>query len=774
MSESLPRGGITGNYNQISILYETGEKDFYIPQLENYQPGRFESPTNASAIADDILKRGLWILAGNTSSDKLSLARHFAWLVKEKLNTNPNISILEWKHSGSRSVDRALETYSERTIFILPNLLPQHFNYDFRKLAILSNRQHIIICTTENDKIWAEVFQDAVDSKLLKQYWWDLEKVNLYEQKQLTRILVVQIFKKKNDIHPAIIQRFFESKYSYLFKNIRTNVVARKLETPDNIEYFVSMMCNEASNPKFDENVINDCIYGVKDDTRRIYQMYNSLETTRERLLVLALNFFDGMADDQFFAALETLINNSWQERDPSLMSLDYHDFEKLRNFFDYSSPTESVRIIKTTMREQRQKLLKVAWKSYRRHILSARSVLYDLVQGSVQRQTDNWELYGSSERRDLLRKSISETISDIGLESVLAIEDILLKLAINQNPGVQAVAARAVARWREYNSSEKTFKTLRRWMYNNDLETSIKSLVSEEDRDRLEDPKTYLKGTIALAIGYAAQSDPPNKINLELLTLFEKLAADNSQLVLTNLCTYTLPMVAQIHLHQIQHIVLVLTTHDKLHRAIANSLSQVYSKHPEEIKYIIDKWYYFCEEEIKNKKHTQSNQVLKLLACVAEIYGRLPYGRDKSVITINNAFSTLKNVLILTNNKLVRERTLSSIIGLSRDYFAKLQNIVSRLTSDELEQIVDKIIEIYLDQRANLPNGEQRWYHKSSGRYYPIWVSGRQRPMTEIEQEMLAWLQDNRDAVSQQISVRSLAAFARIIERAFGNSEPS
>ncbi|NNJ09907.1 hypothetical protein EKD04_006165 [Chloroflexales bacterium ZM16-3] len=226
---------------------------------------------------------------------------------------------------------------------------------------------------------------------------------------------------------------------------MRADRIADNLETPENIDYFVSLLCYEAQQGSITQETIQTCIYAVRDDTRKIQQWYNALDATRNRLLVLALNFFDGMVDDQFFAALENLIDREWCRRDPSLRGLDYYDFDQLGRFFDYVSTTEG-RAIKTTLRNQRQKLLKVAWKGYRRHILSARPVFYDLVKQSVAQQANNWELYGSSDRRDQLRKAISETISDIGLESSAAIEDVLLHMAVDSHVGIQAVAARAVA----------------------------------------------------------------------------------------------------------------------------------------------------------------------------------------------------------------------------------------------------------------------------------------------------------------------------------------
>ncbi|NNJ09909.1 hypothetical protein EKD04_006175 [Chloroflexales bacterium ZM16-3] len=146
----------------------------------------------------------------------------------------------------------------------------------------------------------------------------------------------------------------------------------------------------------------------------------------------------------------------------------------------------------------------------------------------------------------------------------------------------------------------------------------------------------------------------------------------------------------------------------------------------------------------------------------MAQIYGDLPYDEVPGGITVATAFQCLKEILELVDNQLVRERALRSAIGLSRDHFAQMQAIVPTVTSEEMAQIVDKLTEIYLDQRAKLGGGERRWYHKGTGRYYPIWLSNQPRPLTDIENEMLEWIRNDRNVVAQQIGVRALAAFVR------------
>lgn len=771
MSDPTRSLAFMGDYNQVTFLYDASEKDFFNPLLNDYQPAYYESPIIAENIANKILKQRLIILAGDISSDKNALARHLAWLVREKkknltatTSEQAYLPVYEWKRSGARFVDLALEAYSDPAIFILPDLLPQHISYNLQRIREIVRQRHIVIITTDDDSVWRHTFSDQFSIKLIELIWEDLSHIDLYNRKQLTRLLIIKLLAAKAELPTSLISNLTSKTVPYLLEDVRADEVAARLKTPENIDYFISLLSFETRHGEINKALIAASIQAVQDDARKIYQWYHSLDANRQRLLVLALNFFDGMLDDQFFAALEALIDQAWYRRDSGLRALDYQDFELLQRFFDYV-PTREGLAIKTRLRNQRQKLLKVAWKSYRRHILSARPVFYDLIKGSVLRYTDNWELYGSDDRRDQLRKAISETISDIGLENSAAIEDVLLHLAVDPHVGVQAVAARAVARWREHNASAETFKMLHRWMYDSTIEKSISSFLLESDRSAQDEPKTYLKGTIALAIGYAAQADAPNKMAPELYSLLDELSHEQNELILDKLCSYTLSMIAPLHLMQIQDVVLSLTRNAKQHDAIAKSMRAAYYKQPVEVRHIVEYWFHLCIDERNRHQTIKGTDLTSLLACVAKIYGALPYNEVAGEFSIADAYERLRAILQKVNLPSIREPSLQSAIGLSRHHFTKLQDIVPVVNSKEMGQIVSKLTEIYLDQRSQIGKGQRRWYHKRTRRYYSIWIGDDPRPVTLIEGEMLEWVRDGQNHIAQQIGVRALAHFVRTLD---------
>jgi len=126
-------------------------------------------------------------------------------------------------------------------------------------------------------------------------------------------------------------------------------------KTPEHIDHFVRLLCDGPQNTDDLTCSIADYIAIAQDDAQRIQRWYNRFLQLRDRLLVLALHFFDGLPDDQFFAATEVLIDQTWLRRDESLRSLDYHDLERfIPTFFDYVQDNDG-EAIKTHLHHQRR-----------------------------------------------------------------------------------------------------------------------------------------------------------------------------------------------------------------------------------------------------------------------------------------------------------------------------------------------------------------------------------------------------------------------------------
>lgn len=754
-----------GDYNKVTVLYETGEKDFISSPLDRFRPPHFPKLSCTEAIVNKLRKRRLLLLAGDPAISTLPLARHFAWYLSELLPSEAApgssrivIPVLEWKGSGGQTIDGWIERYPDQTIFILPQLLPQYINYDVRKLWRALSDRHYAIATVEEPVRWRQAHED----RILLPFWQALRAVEIYTPRDLVPFLANRMKEAANQLPGALGKA--PGGNGVLLGGQRIEAIAEQLKTPENIEDFVRQLCEVARNGRVTSEMVVECIKAAQDDTNRIREWYFRLPGIREQLLALALNFFDGLADTQFFAALDELIEQTWQRRDASLRALDFCDLEPLEKFYDFAPFRGGGQAIKTKLQDQRRRLFEVAWKRHRRHILGALPVFYQCIQQSIEATTENMALYGTKERRDQLRKTLTETISDIGLQDITAVEEWLLRLAIDRRIGVQAVAARVIGRWREYGEREKPLRLLRRWMDDPEIAEMIKGMDSPPGESG-EQPVVYLRSTIALAIGFAAQADPPNSMPPILYSLLEELSEGANKRVLTSLSSCTLPMILPLHMEQARNVVETLALHADLHDQLANGLAQACHKQPAEVTEILDGWYRRClrpsARELGGKRAAKR---VALLACTCAAYGRLPYRQIADRLTVEMMLARMQRVLEIENDSTVRQAALSAIIRQARDYFSELQDIVPQVTPDELHEIIRTLVDVYLEQREGLPGGETTF--EAAGRYYPTWIDSR-RPLTKIEVEMYLWVKDTQNTIAQQIAVRALLAFHHALYQA-------
>jgi hypothetical protein len=519
---------------------------------------------------------------------------------------------------------------------------------------------------------------------------------------------------------------------------------------------------------------------------------------SRERLLVLGLSFFDGLFEDQFFAALEEIVEKVWQRRDASLRALDYCDFENFSHVFNYTK-TEDQRTICSP--EERRTLFNVAWKSDRRQILLALPVLVNIVKKSVVESLVNLELYGSERRCREIRQVIAETISDIGSISENSIETTLLQLSADKNTSVQSTAAYAMARWRDSDCGldQQLFNMLHSWL---DLTKSrlvvaqVEAIIKGRNEENSESSKAedYIKGTVALTVGYASLYDPPRGLkgseglSEELYKLLKKLANDNSNIVRNVFLNDTLPMVLQIHLKQLSkwlHDMIKQqvssssseTSITKFNKAVGLSLALAYKREPEETVKVLENW---TDEGLRNLPEyidiSKTTSRESLLATVVRTYGEIECVKNISELTPNDIFKRLHSILQKEKHPFVREAILFSIGRQARLHFdaiePQLQSLVAEVNENEREDIVRVLTEIYLEQRVDLLGGDYWSNRKSSKigrisyRYkYQIWINN-QRPQTQIEEAMYGWIKNACNTVAQQIATRSFISFANLLDK--------
>lgn len=573
---------------------------------------------------------------------------------------------------------------------------------------------------------------------------------------------------------------------------------------------------------------VEDCqrLISVRSHEESLSEWYHRQLNSKEQLLAIGLSLFDGLFDDQFFSALEAVVEYSWKKRDANLQALDYCDLDNLRGYFDFIETETQEAIIRIRYPKQRLTCLKIAWKTHRRQILSVLPILVNLVKGTVE-GVDR-ELYSSPIRQEKLRQTISEAISGIGLISRLgagsreAVNDSLIQLAASRDTKVQAVAAQSIAAWRDQDNQvyignqEKIdidgelFSIFESWIPNPKYSVSStldrefqqraqsqgKSDVQEEYKDQQknqdqnhesqEKPEHYIEATLAIVVGYASQYDPKGNLSETLYERFKKLprASKSNPMVRDGFAKYTLRMVVGRHLSKVQDFLLKTILNngfDDLIPEVAESLSTAYRYNPVLVVALLKQWENWCltenifsdnPEELKRR-----NSLMATTAVTIENIFASNHDKYSEELTIGQAFITLLNFLNFEGEEKARRFLLQLISSLIKNKFNKLkpqdlEKLFKIISLEESTKIILKALNtIYLEQRSNLTGGDETFeidtdtINNSKKNQYPIWLVPEERKSTLIEDILLNWIKNDLNPQCQKFAALAYMGFIREFE---------
>lgn len=778
---------VEGSDNIVSVagrdvkleFYTEETSRFYTPGLEPFRPPAFKPPQNIDELIRKLQGQHLLVVAGDPELDKSALARHVAWYLSESLAQqagSDGVPILEWHRlSGDpQSLAVRIRQTEEATIFILPQIAPSDVGYDLLGLRNAAGAKHFVVAST--DVAFPAWKQEPED--LSRPFWQDLSPEDVYTTGDLADILIQRLIEAEDTLPLNLLPDDVKQTAS-LGGGLSVREAAMRLRTSSNIAIFVQLLCAEAD--EIAPERVGELIDLARENRRTVQQWYHAVLTPREQLLALGLSLFDGMYDDQFFAALETVVASVWRLRDSSLRALDYCDLDSLRNFFTLIEIDKQTTKVESRLPDLRRTLFEVAWNSHRRQILTALPVVTQMVRDSVYKIGRDYELYGSAMRRQQLRDVASEALSDIGLISPHAIQGSLLRLAADGSWQVQAVAAEALARWHndEYDNHEHLFETLDSWRRDTSLfvedvevEQKDKDPEAETEEENKEEKSSgiwaNIRATMALTIGYAARYDPPNQLASALLDQLNQLSKDHSQEVRLRLAYFTLPMVVPLHLNQIHDILRGMTRYEDLIEGIGLSLARAYRRYPEDVLRIIGAWREEAHQISAQSADAGITQREGLLAAVALTYGHIELTEEIGPLTADETFNRLRDMLEEERSQFVRSKVVRAIALQASDYFEKVEPLlyefVHVVTAEERSAIVRILTNIYLKQRRQLEHGEDTI--EVGNESYPVWVETERSQLTKVEGAMFRWVKNPSNPLAQQIAMQAFVSFASSFDR--------
>jgi hypothetical protein len=561
----------------IGTLFNSSEDSFFELSIDSLKNQNFKSPDITPSLVQKLSEERLLVLGGNLGIDKSDLAIDLVVKLFHNLQTtNKECVIKQWRRSQEKdyvSLRAELQSVKTSTIFVLLDIQPSHIERLHGIHQAVKQSCHYVLITTEISFTTWHVFERDKNTffpNLAGQIHFTPDLLQQDLEQALRKSFEAQGF----NLGDETIQNQIDSKFRSLLALNRQILgeISQKLGTPGKITRFVELCTkkvyefhSEFHNNKDQQDLrlrdqeLSQLIDDSINDERFINALFHDVLNEREKLLALGLSFFNGLYEDQVFAALERIVKEVWQERDPSLRALDYGDLEKLKDdlfrfvsnsFFEKNPPafriiqTEpfpiDIRLIKLLSTKDRAILFKVSWETHQRQIRAAMQVLVQLVIDSVSPFAyTQWELYGDRSRRDKLRSVISETLSDIGLASpnaLRAVQGNLMQLARHPEFEVRQVAAEAIAHWYAENTkrAHQAFQRTLQLFYSFVLEKDNVSTLT----DKLEWEQTNFQDK-TLTEKLSESQNLWNKIVAQVSLLLLRLQGKQLQFFDTNVTSY-------------------------------------------------------------------------------------------------------------------------------------------------------------------------------------------------------------------------------------------
>ena len=827
ISDNVNQGYIAGRDLYLGDQYVVQETLFFEPDLANVEPPAWTSTQKATELARALAANRLIVLAGQDMDDKTTVARHLAWLLRRELPGT--VRVREWyRSSDPQKIETAFHE-SDTTILLLPQVQPHHIGHRLNELTrVLDLRRNYAVITTDGARADWGIRTGSDDERLWQEISWE----SYYGRPFLADTLLAELA-LLNGTRPDWLPRNLQPGSPFA-EGLTVEEVAARLKQPERIRRFAQWIQSETASPQALLAKL-DQLGGDRTATQEWYQQL----APSDQIFALGLVLFDGLPDDQIFAAVEYLVDSAWRRTDPNLPLFDYRDLARLGANFHLVESGEDGTRIETASRRKREAILQTAWELQRRRLLAVVPAMTRLVKrlspttaslpepapvqrlglaywrnrltriGAASGQTlnilkvalrlrfftllsakrlavadrpatapspepaqdsaDEWrftqgperELFSSLRRIEQLQRSVVESLSQIGLLSFEAVEASFLELGAEGSIGVQTVVAKALAAWRGKGHHEKLFQVLRAWWQAGSRSTPPKALAQRSGKGT--QPLAGIRSTVALAVGYALQYDPPNQMAPELQSLLQDVVEDRHPALRQRVLELTLPLATASHPQQLESFLRGRLIRDQEQMyAIAFGISMAFTLHPFRAIRILDSWQIMVRSQGESEPGDRTIAPRdRLLSTVAMAYGYIRCDPSQTLLSTEMVVAVLRFILDTETHPFVRTHALmaAGLQGL-HDFELVAPLLMERLSEIALpdrKNVVSVFVRAYLKQREQLRGGDGEVEH--DGRIYPVWLLSP-RPSTPIETALYSWLRSGDHPVARQVAAQTFAAF--------------
>jgi len=439
-SEELPLIQVKGEYNIVSLEPQVRSANEFIRITENKEKDLFYTPQKPSVLFNDSLfaelilkikRTRMIILWGIRSSrnDKNLFARAFAYQVKAEID---ELKILEWQKNTDIYDIPVLLTEKDAGIYLLTDITPQMVHYNLEAIhAVVQRKSHYLIITTNivlgNWMRFTQavnLFQEITAKMLYNGGYLALNLVELLGKSSLS--LPLEIRNEFLVIYNAQKNFGFDLRELLIFplsQNRSIEYVAERLRGYDDLDTFVRIL-SEDENRVFNDEIIDDIINKITSkDWDFLKWYYNDLKK-RDRHLLLAMSLFSGLYENQFFAAIEELVEHEWRIREPVLDAFDYEELDILKNYaVDFIETGEIERKIEIKP-HLRKHIFNECWHNHRRLIVSSIQGMMNIVKNSIYKHASFRPMYEIQITEETINKLKQLDIPDYILQELQKMKD--------------------------------------------------------------------------------------------------------------------------------------------------------------------------------------------------------------------------------------------------------------------------------------------------------------------------------------------------------------
>lgn len=624
----------------------------------------------------------LLILYSNPSFSKPNFLRHLAWLLKNEFEGYALVKA-NLRTDANTNFNEVISKETQPTIYIVDDLLPLDFFGTPNKIArSAKKRGHIILASTEQSlDAWNLTSPERQD------YWLNVPERDIYDANTLVACLSNELLQNQNEI---IWSNEIDLKNGHFGKSRTLESIASELSTPDRILLFVFLLKRESR--KITPQRIEDILNNIHDDQGSILKPWFVSSNDKDRMILIACTFFDGLSEYQFFQLVDSVIEKRWRHRVPELDALDFCDLDPVHHFYRFKESGNQELIMVGKFNFLAKNILRIAKKGYRRHIMALVPVISEAIQDSVGK--------GNLRPPKRLRHELAISLSYLGLSFPEIIDDLLFGYAKSGKSTIQRVAAKAVANWRACLEWERFESVIESW---------FESSKSES--------RASVRKTILMAIAYAAEYDRHNKLNEKIIGWLRDLYKDPTTGVQNSLKD-SLPKLVRNHPTKLAPLLKdeLLKEKDQI-EPVAEGLALSMGAYPKETHEIIQSW---LEESINSPTgtgHKLTHRDRVLLTAIRGLVLANPFARSKAFPEII-PLDLISSIRTRETQREVRERLFQAsmeYMALEKAYpLEQLERLfIDCISHNEKLVVLNAYLDLLKSEGEYLPKGLSQLFSK-------------------------------------------------------------